>query len=262
MRGLKIVTITIGKRDKYQPYSDIVIDCLSDDDKRYFMGKNYSICQNESLVLEINEIVNLTMKLEWDSNFFGFNVAYLSCMHLTENIIYQVDKFIRKNNIRFVEYLCNCHDRESVIVAEKNGFNFVDIRLTYGRILREKKDVSLDNLIFDKATEKDIPRLRSISKNLYKESRYFFDKNFVIEKIYEFYESWVEKGILGQYDDECWCLYDNRVPIVFCTVRYTHIKSVVIGLFGVDPKYQRMGLGTKILYSVFNTLIDKNINKV
>lgn len=261
LRGLNIVTITFGDRGRFSDYSDIVIDCLSDDDKRYFTGKNYSVRQNGNL--EIGEIVNLIQKLEWDSNYFGFNIAYLSCMHLTENIMHRIEKFIRREDIRLVEYLCNCHDRRSVRVAEKNGFQFVDIRLTYKKILHEKESISLDKWTFNRATENDIPTLRKmVSNEFYKDSRYFFDDNFDVEKIDEFYQDWVKKGVLGQYDDECWCLYDNKVPVAFCTFRYENQKNANIGIFGIDRKNQGRRLGEKLLCSVLNMLIDRNIRTI
>lgn len=260
LRGLNIVTITLDNLEKYHPYSDIVIDCLSNDDKRYFTGSSFSVCQNKNL--EIEKIVDLITKLEWDSGFFGFNIAFLSCMHLTETIMRRIEGFTRRENIRLVEYLCNCHDRTSVRVAEKSGFNFADIRLTYKKCLKEKENICLDGLAFKKATEKDIPRLRILNKDIYKDSRYFFDGNFAIEKVNEFYPGWVEKSVRGQYDDQCCCLYDKNTPVAFCTIKFGRENSSNIGLLGVDPEYQGKGLGKKILYSVFNFLIDSNFQRV
>ena len=122
LKGLNIVHIVLGNRDKHQELADIVIDFQSDDDKRYFTGKKFSLCHNGSNdSFNINEILDLITKLAWDSDFFGFNVAFLSCMHLTPNIFYRIKKFVQKENIRLIEYLCNCHDRRSVRVAEENG---------------------------------------------------------------------------------------------------------------------------------------------
>lgn len=263
LKGLNIVLIVLGNREKNRKYADIVIDCLSNDDKRYFTGEKYSLCQsNIEQVNEFNEIVNLILKLSWDSHFYGYNVAYLSCMHLTQNILYQVEKFIREKNIRLVEYLCNCHDRRSVLSAEKNGFHFVDIRLSYRITIKNKHNYSLGKFLFRKAEEHDISVLQAISKYIYKDSRYFFDKNFNQEKICEFYQGWVQKGVLGQYDDECWCLCDKDLPVAFCTIKYKDFKTAAIGLVGVDADCQSNGLGKKTMYSIFNMLMDKGIQDV
>ena len=60
------------------------------------------------MIFKISGVVDLITKLDWDSDFFGFNVAYLSCMHLTENIMHKVNQFVEGKKIRLVEYLCNC----------------------------------------------------------------------------------------------------------------------------------------------------------
>ena len=260
LKGLNIVTIIFGEWRKYHEYSDIVIDFLSHNDKRYFMGKDCSVCKNDNF--HIDRIVNLISKMEWDSDFFGYNIAYLSCMHLTENIMYQIERFIRKENIRLIEYLCNCHDRKSVRIAEENGFSFTDIRLTYKRILDGVERTALNGLVFKKATEKEIPRLRSMCRDFYKDSRYYFDSNFGVERIQEFYQNWVEKGVRGKFDHECYCLFENNAPVAFCTLRYHEEKSVNIGLFGVDLNHQGRHLGKTMIGSIFNYLYTRNILRV
>jgi len=262
LMGLNIVTITIDKWDRYHDLSDIVIDCFSRDEKKYFTGRDYSICENENPeAFAIDEITNLIKKLEWNSTFFGFNVAYLSCMHLTDNIILKINKYVQEENIHLIEYLCNCHDRRSVEVAEKTGFHFTDIRLTFKKVIRDKAEVfDPGGFSFGKASEEDIPTLREkIGDHFYKDSRYFFDGNFDIQKTNEFFQVWIEKAVMGTYDDECWCLYDSGEPVAYCTLRYDESQCAHIGLFGVDRKYRGRGLGSRMLDSVNNLLVGANI---
>lgn len=261
LRGLNIVSITLGNRENCEDYSDIVIDYFSENDKRYFTGNSCSISQNGNF--KIIEIFDLIEILKWDSEFFGFNIAFLSCMHLTENIMYRIEKFIMNENVKLIEYLCNCHDRRSVRVAEKNGFRFVDMRLTYKKSMQQEEAISLGKWHFGRAEQDAIVSLKEmVSGDFYKDSRYFFDGNFEIKKIDEFYQGWIEKGVLGEYDDECWCLYDNNMPVAFCTLKYAGNKRVNIGIFGIDRKYQGMGLGKKLLCCVYNMLMAKNIENI
>jgi GNAT superfamily N-acetyltransferase len=261
LKGLNIVMITIDSLKDFYSYADIVIDYLSGDRISYFAGKDYSVIDNENF--DISAILDLIKILEWDSAFFGYNVAYLSCMHLTDNIYYRIEQFIRKEHVRLAEYLCNCHDSRSVKVAEKDGFNFVDIRLTFYRNLIKLENCTLpDGISFRQVDKKAIPTLRGISKDIYKDSRYFFDANFSREKAMEFYQGWVEKGVLGTYDDECWGLFENGTPFAFCTVKYNKGNSANIGLFGVDQNYHGRGFGKLLLMSVFNMLQRKGRDQV
>ncbi|MCP3930797.1 MAG: GNAT family N-acetyltransferase [Bacteroidetes bacterium] len=262
-KGLRIVSITFDDRIAYNKYSDIIIDCMSNDDRRYFTGEKYLIQNNGNTTnFNVNEIVNLITQQSWDSDFFGFKMAFLSCMHLTDNIVYRTERFIKSENIHLVQYLCNCHDRKSVIIAEKCQYSFVDIRLTYSKDLKDETTSHNEIKNFGLAGSKDIERLQDISSELYADSRYFFDGNFNNEKINEFYQGWVKKGVLGQFDDECWCIYKDKEPVAFCTLKYGDDHSAVIGLVGVDSNYQGRGLGKSLLQEVFKILIRKGIDKV
>lgn len=263
LKGMNIVSITLGEREQYYELADIVIDCKHENVRRYFVGSRNRICGNPEF--DFTEVADLIKKLDWDSDYFGFNIAYLSCMHLTENIYQRIDRFIRDERIRLVEYLCNCHDARSVRVAEDRGFRFTDIRLTFERNLDQDFSVELpEGIRFSQATAVDIPRLRLIAADLYEDSRYIFDPNFAPERIDEFYRGWVEKGVLGRYDDECWCLYleSSSEPFAFCTVRFLKQQAASIGLVGLDPTRQGNGYGRKLLYNAFVMLRQRGVNTI
>ena len=261
LRRLQIVTITIDDLASYRDSADIVIDCKSDDERHCLSGKEYDLRMRTDF--NINEYTELISKSEWDSNFFNFPVAYLRSRYLTDSIYYRIKKFIREEKIRLVEYLCNCHDARSVIVAEKNDFHFVDMRLTFKRNICKEEEVGLPHgMSINLAVEKDIPFLREISSDAYIDSRYYFDSNFDNTKVVEFYKSWVEKAVLGKFDHECLCLFNHEKPIGYVTIRYIANKNAQIGLIGISKMYRGQNLGKKILNYLFNYLFKKGINKI
>lgn len=262
LKGLNIVTITIGEIGRYFDLADIVIDYKSLNNECYFTGPSYSVCKNPELHFEA--IANLITKLEWDSKFWGFSVARVNSKHLTENSVRKINEVIKRDKFRFVEYLCDCHDDRGIKTAEKCGFHLTDMRMTFEKRLSAELDCDVPGkFTFSKAKEKDIVRLKHICRDLYQDSRYFFDNNFEKKKVKEFYASWIEKAVLGKYDDECFCLNDNGLAIGFCTIKYNFpAKSAKIGLFGIAHKYQGKGLGKALLNSVFCSLADKKINKI
>jgi len=212
---------------------------------------------------KFNEENEYIKKLEWDSTFFNINIAYLNKNYLNNDIIYEMNRFIVEEKIILVEYLCNCHDRESVILAEANNFHFTDIRLTFEKKITRLISTNLPNpYAFQKAEERHINELKKIVNNLYKDSRYYFDGNFDLEKINEFYANWVEKAVLGSFDDECYCIFQEDVPVGFCTIRYSGTNQSTIGLFGISPEYQGVGLAKTLIENVNNVLYNKGITKV
>ncbi len=260
LQGLKCTTIVFHQVEKYSGLADIIIDYKSNDTSKYFTGETYSLI-NKGFDLE--EIADLVSIMKWDSDFFGFNVAYLSCRNLTDSIIFKIDRFIKANNVRLIEYLCNCHDDRSVKIAEKNDFHFTDIRLTFDLLLNAKHNAVLPSGFEIKpATQHDITKLQSLTTDMYKDSRYFYDGNFDISKINEFYSSWIEKAVLGTFDKICYTLYYQGIPAGFCSVKYASEHTANIGLFGMDPAYAGKGLGKLLLQGVCDRLMDDGIKKM
>lgn len=193
---------------------------------------------------EVCDIINVVKVLPWDTRFFGFPVAFLSSLKLNPAIIRFVFDFCSKRQVRLLEYQCDCHDRESVLLTEKHGFNFADIRLTFERFIYEESEVPKlpSEFSFDIAKEKDTDRLMEIAGGLYLHSRYYFDKNFPRDKVCQFYVDWVRKAVLGAFDDCAMILRHGDAPVAFFTIKYESNYSARIRLVGIDPHYRAKGL--------------------
>ena len=261
LRGMGVVTICFGRREYYIDLVDLVIDYKNSDGDHYFTGSCFDF--NYAPPSSFFEVAKLVKKLDWDSKFFGINIAYISCLHLSENIYKAITKYISVNNIQLIEYLCNCHDRRSVLIAEKAGFTFVDIRLTFVKLLKDVEPVfAVDDLIFRKATDADIPNLEAVAGQIYTKSRYFFDEKFGAKKAQEFYESWIRKAVRGEFDDECWCVTRGKIVLAFCSLRYTQSRAAQIGLLGVQDAYAGHGIGKHIAERVIEMLAKKGIEEL
>jgi dTDP-4-amino-4,6-dideoxy-D-galactose acyltransferase len=263
LKGLEVPIISIGSVQKLKSFSDIVIDYKASDDKRYFTGTAGKIVSNFDL--RIDKIVNLIEKLDWDSNFFGFNVGYLTCMHLTENIMKRVNTFIKKENIRLVEYLCNCHNAESVKLAEDFGFNFVDVRLVFRKQINKivySTSNSPDSIKIKIATIDDLKDLIPIARESYVDSRYFFDKHFPDERCQQFYEDWLKKSIVGEFDDLVFAAFDKEKAIGFISVKKQDQTTGKIGLVGVHENYQGKGIGKMLINQVFQWTQDNHLQQL
>jgi dTDP-4-amino-4,6-dideoxy-D-galactose acyltransferase len=261
LKGWGCVSIIFDVLDRYVTLADIVIDHKAGNQISNFGTTEFSLFNNPNF--NFDEIANLVKKLSWDTDFFGYGVGYVSSRNLTENIYQKIHNFSGSNDIRVLEYLCNCHDRESVQVAQREGFQFVDIRLTFE--LRAKQlasDPLPDGLCFGLAKPHHIEELRKISSNLYKESRYYFDGHFDPAKISEFYKSWVEKAVLGTFDHLCYCIFKGDRPVGFCTYRDLKSQTGNIGLAGFSEELQGMGLGRKLFTYAINENVAKGVKNI
>ncbi len=280
LKGQGLVHILIGMKDDLLDVSDIIIDPLLRKSEKYFVGTRYLLSQFvtdsgkdpddvdielasllgidvDTLIEEVShneaktellDIAQLCQKLEWDSGHFGINIGFISCLRLTPNIEKHIKKFIRKEKIDMLEYLCNCHDRESVLTSEKSGYSFVDMRFTFEQFLQNKKKIEgRENYSVCKGGDLDIEKLRKIATDIYKYSRYYFDENFDRDKVIRFYVDWAEKAIRGTFDDYAYVLHDYNEPIGFCTIKKTRKNAAKIGLFGMDSQYAGKGLAKHLL---------------
>lgn len=260
LKGMDIVSLIFGDATFYHHKADIVIDYLGSDSVKYFSGEKFSL-RNKGFNFE--DISDLIKILHWDSVFFGYPIALIGSKYLTANIFKIIDRYVKDNQFKLIQYLCNCHDDLSVKIAEYNGFHFTDIRLTFNYEVKRINEES--KIIADACRIADISHLsalRSITSNLYKHSRYFYDGNFDVEKINQFYSEWVEKAIKGTFDDECYAWYEDEQPIAFCTIQYPVKARANIGLFGVSKEHWGKGVGKKLLSSVINRLAVKEIENI
>jgi dTDP-4-amino-4,6-dideoxy-D-galactose acyltransferase len=196
--------------------------------------------------------------LEWDSNFWRKRIAYITSRKLKETHIVKVDKFVKDKHIKLVQYLCDCNDRDSVMIAESNGFSFVDIRLTFERKLSNFENINLElqaGFKLDVANENDIEVIGSIAEDLYYDSRYFFDKKFYDKDVRRFYKNWAKKGVMGEFDDICRCLRNERNEVIgFVTLKHDQKNMISsIGLVGLHKKYHGKGLGLSLLNNVIQS---------
>jgi dTDP-4-amino-4,6-dideoxy-D-galactose acyltransferase len=258
LKEMHIVSLVFGESLEYHHKGDIVIDFKGTDSAKYFSGEFFSMNNSD---FNFEEVSSLVYQMTWDSNFFGFPIAFIGSRYLSENIQNFTDQFVIKNKIKLIEYLCNCHDDLSVHVAEKSGFHFTDIRITFVLNLQKHTVNPSEGHMIGLAGENHIKSLKLSTHDMYKDSRYFYDGNFELDKINSFYSEWIEKAVLGKFDHECYCIFENNQPIAFCTIRYNK-NTASIGLFGVTNGFAGMGLGKILLDDVVFRMKQKGLTQI
>ena len=160
----KIILIYIESYQKKNK-SDLLIDFKYKKTTDDFTGKKYQLFKNKKAKFQFELLFNIVIMLEWDSSFWGFPISLITTRKLTASIIFRVNLFVKKNSIKLIQYLCNCHDRKSVNYAESNKYNFKDIRLTFEKSLNLKSSQDRSHhQKFKKATMKEFIDLKRISK--------------------------------------------------------------------------------------------------
>ena len=84
-------------------------------------------------------------RLDWDSNFFGFNVAKIKGSSINENQLKNVLEYCRLNEISLLQFKSNLYQKKNINLAEKYKFNFVDLRITYLKEISQIKGKNIQN---------------------------------------------------------------------------------------------------------------------
>ena len=211
-----------------------------------------------------SRIGSLVEVLDYDTNFFGYNVAQIQERQISADSINHVIDYCRNNEIKLLQFKCDAHHSPSVLLAEQHGFNFVDIRMIFERYIREVERQQTDDfkVSFRVAEKADIAGLKEKSKGVFRASRYYFDKQFSEEKIDVFYQDWVSKAVLGMFDN---CLYimsvDNQ-DAGYCSLRFGKGNVAGIGIVGLFPAYVGNGYGQLLTKHVLNQCLEKGIKYI
>jgi dTDP-4-amino-4,6-dideoxy-D-galactose acyltransferase len=210
-----------------------------------------------------NQETNEVIYLDWDSNFFGIPIGRIYANGLTGECLRKRLEGAKQEKIKFIELFCDASDHESIDSSERLGFHLADLRISLKKNLEEdiKEDRSHKDLIFKKADKADINRLKTISKGLFKDSRYYRYQKFDKDNIDLMFQIWIEKSVLGEFDDELYCLSNEMDILAFCSLRYK-VNAASIGLFGINSAYRGKGLGNLILKRVFHLLYKRQITDV
>ncbi len=83
--------------------------------------------------------------------------------------------------------------------------------------------------------KRDLHILEDIAKDLYLESRYYFDIKFPQDSVRIFYSNWIKKAVIGTFDDLAWVITKHDYPVGFCSIAFRSPHIAQIGLVGLHP---------------------------
>jgi dTDP-4-amino-4,6-dideoxy-D-galactose acyltransferase len=211
-------------------------------------------------MIEINQLCEY---LDWDSSFFGYNIARVSVNQLTQETIEPILNWCHIHHIDCLYLLANADDRDTVRLAEDNNFRFMDIRVTLDRCLDKASSSDykpISGLIRPFVVE-DIPALRSIATVCYHNTRFYFDPNFPEYLCNALYETWIEKSCNGYADMVLVAeLQEQVVGYISCHI--LDKKRGQIGLVGVCTNSQGKGIGQGLVNASLQWFRERDVKQI
>lgn len=254
-----VVNLGIGTRVSALKIKKAVYDLMRNFNLRQKLHRN-SLCSLDGYSLDrVMELVRFCEKRPWDTKFFKLNIAELYPLRVNEKMMRFALKMCRKDKIRCLYYLCDCHDPLSVKLAEKYGFHFVDMRLTFSLDLYNAGISRQSNkpAAFGRFREADLPYLKRIAAGIYNYSRYYFDLNFSRKSCSKFYVNWVAK-CCREKNNKVFVARIGNKAVGYVTARISN-KRAYLDLVGIDKEHSGEGIGTELLKYALASLKEESI---
>jgi dTDP-4-amino-4,6-dideoxy-D-galactose acyltransferase len=201
--------------------------------------------------------------LEWDSQFFGRRIARVAAARLTKELIAEIDGWCAVHKVECLYFLADSSDQATVRLAHDNTFRLVDIRLTLNFQIGAFDENRTDHfpVAVRDAIESDIPALRELAGSGHRDSRFYYDGNFSIQKCDELYETWIEKSCRG---------WAQKVIVAdrghgaegYLTCHLIDSEGGQIGLVGIAKQARGLGIGGCLVRQAVHWFAQKGVENV
>lgn len=200
--------------------------------------------------------------LPWDSDFFGKRIASIDSSRLCKEDEPTIESWCRDNRIDCLYFLADSSDTTTIRVAEDSGFRLVDIRITLDlKICATPSAWQPETPSIRLAVAADIPLLRPIAAVNHRNSRFYQDGGFPLERCDELYAVWIQNSCRGYSDAVLVATQgDSAVGYLSCHLRGG--EKGQIGLVGVSSACQGKGVGRQLLAESLRWFAAAGVTKV
>lgn len=208
-----------------------------------------------------NDPTPLATILDWDSRFFGKIIGRVTGSKLTPELAAQINDWSKANRLDCLYFLSAATDKITTQTAENDGYHLTDIRVTLEHHLRDQIIPDNNSPHIRQAKEDDIDPLRSISRNNHRDSRFYYDGHFDLEKCDELYAVWIEKSVRGAADHVL--VWDEAGrAVAYVTGKLLPNGDGSVELVGVHPDWQGKGIGYQLTRQLLAWFHHQGVNRI
>lgn len=198
--------------------------------------------------------------LDWDSKFFGLRIARVIGHRMDRQKAAEVLRSAREDAIQCIYFLAN-PEPATVRIAERTGFNLVDVRITLAaRLLTSHGGMWQEDGVRE-VDAADIPLVREIAAQSHTDSRFHRDGRFPPDLCAELYRIWITRNCHGCADAVLVAEHESR-PAGYVSCHLKPDRTGEIGLVGMDANASRTGLGAKLLRHALRWFQEREVEDV
>lgn len=185
-------------------------------------------------------------RLDWDSDFFGFDVGELvGPIKSKENLTLVLAKAYERG-FSLIYGRFSHDDLASCKMCLDVGGAFVDAKRTYIRQLDDEKNTNDASILEADDSQGTRQQLKLLAWQSSEYSRYRVDPKMPKDSWKKLYTAWIENSLSGELADTVLVERKDELIIGMITLGYD-AEVGVIGLFCVDSLWRGQGVGRRLL---------------
>ena len=185
-------------------------------------------------------------KLNWDSDFFKFNVGKITGSIVAIQDLEIIENLIENNNSRLT-YFSSLEEIPSfVFKSQRFDISLVDKKTTFTKKINPNLDIDPSISIVDTNISREKLIELSIQSGIY--SRFKIDKRIGKNKFEEMYSLWMINSLNKKIAKEVLIYIEENALAGFVTLREKNNRAD-IGIIAVDNSFRGKGIGKKMMTS-------------
>lgn len=200
--------------------------------------------------------------LDWDSEFFGYRIARYRGSRCGSQDVAAILAECKADGIDCVYVLADVADTESIRALQENRAYMADARVTFGAEVGTGiglEAASGGANVVRPATDTDIPALASIAAVSHRDTRFYADRHFAVERCDRLYKVWIEKSCQGDADAVLVAEDSAHQPIGYVTCHGKASAKGRIGLIAVKEDARGGGVGSALLRAAFDWFVSNRV---
>lgn len=209
---------------------------------------------------DVGEEAARWVPLPWDTNHFGISIGRLLPTSVSDDELMNAIRTAEAAGIRCLYWLSD-PDASQVAMGERAGFKVVDIRVELIASVRAGTPNRNEAASIREAGKSDLGQLKSLAARSHRNTRFYTDGSFPIDRTDELYGAWIEKSFQDP-TQQVLASGPSGAPSGYIAFGVSTEGNGVIGLVAVEETERGTGVGSALVSAAMHRLAGQGIDHV
>ncbi|HWW39895.1 GNAT family N-acetyltransferase [Pedobacter sp.] len=199
--------------------------------------------------------MNCIERVDWDSNFFGFEIGRITIDDL--------------NGFNYKDFKNESEKYRLVYVLSKDNLNLNNLTLVDNKVVFHRENISninrlsfTENMVLFDERKHDVDQLVSLALESGVYSRFYLDKNFKNGEYRKLYTEWILKSINGELAFNILIANEKSKILGFTTIVKKNEILADIGLVAVHKDARGRGIGMGLINKTIEIARESNFKEI